>query len=86
MHILYFACFCYVVVQPKSTSVLLGETATFSCAGDGLQIIWTINDVNAIDLGFEPTTIVVADIRMSNLTITGSVKTTMLLSSASLLF
>ena len=62
----------HVAIQPQSTSVLLGQNATFSCAGKGLSIIWTNHDENVDLLGLEPTNDVVDDVRISNLTITGS--------------
>ena len=55
--------------------MLLGESATFSCAGeDVFTIAWNIDGDSAEDLGFEPTNDVVAKVRMSNLTITGTVE------------
>ena len=72
----YFVFYLYVHVhvatQPQSTSVLLGQNATFSCAGKGLQIIWTNHDENVDLLGLKHTNEVVDDVRMSNLTVNGS--------------
>ena len=68
-----FVFFLYAV-QPPSASVLLGQDATFSCAGEAFAIIWTINDIVVQDLGLEPTDDLVDSVRISNLTITGSLK------------
>ena len=34
--------------MPTSTSVPLGETATFLCSGTGQDLFWTVDGVNAI--------------------------------------
>ena len=67
--------FWHLVVQPKSTSVLLGQSATFSCAGgDVLTIIWTIDDTDVEVLGIVPTNEEHDGVRVSNLTIPGSIE------------
>ena len=69
-----FYFFLYVVQPPQSASVLLGQDTTFSCTGEAFAIIWTINDTIAEDLGIMPTDDLVDGIRISNLTIIGSLE------------
>ena len=65
----------YVVIHPNSTSVLFGQDATFSCTGEGLAIVWTLDGTNVDELGIEATNDIINGIRISTLTIIGSVET-----------
>ena len=47
---------------------------TFSCAGEALAIVWTINQVNIVDLGIEDAHENVNGIRTSNTTFSGDIK------------
>ena len=73
MPIILFISLMCVVVSPESTTVLLGEEASFSCSGEALAIIWTINRIGAehLDVKIEVQT-PMQGVFMSTITINGS--------------
>ena len=62
----------YTVIPPKSTSVMLGEEAKFSCSGEALAVFWTINGVGIAGLGIDSTEENVNGVLTSTITVTGS--------------
>ena len=63
------------VIAPVSMSVMIGEEATFFCAGKAFLISWTIDDVDTDFLhDVEPIIKETGGIISSNLTLVGSVE------------
>ena len=73
VHLAYFiVSIMRTVIPPVSTTVLLGEKATFSCSGEVLAVFWTINNISALVLGIHPTLDKVDNVVTSYLTVIGS--------------
>ena len=60
------------VIPPVSATVLLGEKATFSCSGQTLAIVWTMNNISLAVLGIQPTEEKKDNVITSTITVTGS--------------
>ena len=68
----YIVSIMHTVIAPVSTTVLLGEKATFSCSGEVLAVFWTINNISALVLDIHPTVDKVDNVVTSNLSVIGS--------------
>ena len=64
--------YIHIVISPVSTTVLLGEEAKFSCSGETLAIVWTINGTSIGSLGIRPSEETVNGVVTSDLTVIGS--------------
>ena len=62
----------YTVIAPVSTTVKLGEEAKFSCSGEALIVVWTINDNSIGLLGIQSTEQIVDGVLTSTITVIGS--------------